>query len=187
MKLFDQQDEFEKLMKENNNEIKAINDKIDMLKVKEKTVENIISNHKICSFFNKGYCSSNEICPFYHPKEICEIYLSNGVCRKLVCKYRHPKDCRYWKRNKSCYRGSTCVYVHRDLFDHEPTNRAEKWSQPCFRCNKSSEDNYYCEFCHNDFCSKCTKEEAHLSDAHKQDASNLGCKDLHQPMIRKMA
>ena len=103
MKLFDQQDEFEKLMKENNNEIKAINDKIDMLKVKEKAVENISSNLNICSFFNKGYCSSKEICPFYLPKEICEIYLSKGVCRKLVCKYRHLKDCRYWKRNKSCY------------------------------------------------------------------------------------
>ena len=54
-----------------------------------------------CKHFNAGYCKM----------EICESHRKMVKCEKKRCELRHPRQCRYFRRD-SCWRGESCVYLH---------------------------------------------------------------------------
>ena len=43
-----------------------------------------------------------------HNNTLC----SEKVCRKINCKERHPKTCRYFAQNKICRLKDQCAYAH---------------------------------------------------------------------------
>ena len=68
---------------------------------------------KKCRYHNRGYCKFGEKCHFFHSRDICEEFRSNGLCRQKNCFLRHPKNCRYWTRTEEgCKRNEECVYLH---------------------------------------------------------------------------
>jgi hypothetical protein len=66
---------------------------------------------KKCKFFNTGFCKSCDNCPFQHPASLCREHLEDGKCSSFrTCQHRHPRECRYFKRVKSCFHGESCAY-----------------------------------------------------------------------------
>ena len=70
------------------------------------------SHIKVCRFNNLGYCKiEKNLCNFYHSEEICEIYEEKGICYRMLCRKRHPRQCKYDKEG-NCYRGNGCMFKH---------------------------------------------------------------------------
>ena len=70
---------------------------------------------KKCKFFNTGFCKSRDNCPFQHPASLCREHLEDGKCSSFrTCQHRHPRECRYFKRVKSCFHGESCAYLHKE-------------------------------------------------------------------------
>ena len=110
--------------------------------------------------------------PFFHSRDICEEFRSNGLCRLKNCFLRHPKNCRYWTRTEEgCKRNEECVYLHditkkfneidkkihdkshkdsesvkpvsRDQCDYPNVNEPDGPSYPCDECDfKTTEKNH---------------------------------------------
>ena len=72
---------------------------------------------KRCRFNNTGFCKYRNECRFRHSENVCENFLRDGRCEmKQSCPSRHPKTCKYWKREpKGCKRKENCKYLHRDI------------------------------------------------------------------------
>ena len=51
-----------------------------------------------CRYYNRGYCKFGKKCNFFHSVSVCEMFVQKGICSKLGCPSRHPKDCRHWTR-----------------------------------------------------------------------------------------
>ena len=94
---------------------------------------------KRCKFFNSGYCKYKLECKFSHPKEVCKVYLEEGKCNQKQCKNRHPKVCKWLKRESGCKRAD-CDYLHVTLArDDEHRNKTHK-SFPCAGCKNCYDD-----------------------------------------------
>ena len=92
-------------------DIQNIDDKINLLDMKERES---LDRVKKCSYYNKGYCKLQKECPFYHPETLCSQFESEGICAKTICRDRHQRPCRYWRKGE-CFRGETCEFSHRLL------------------------------------------------------------------------
>ena len=104
-----------------------------------------------CRFDRVGYCyKGKDECEFLHVEETCEIYSQSGYCNKVKCIRRHPRKCFYYEGG-FCRRSDDCRYLH----------RTTKATRQCKKCNQRSNLTYYCEFCDESYCSKCTVKEAH--------------------------
>ena len=73
-----------------------------------------------CKYQNRGYCRNRERCRYDHPKEDCDVFMLNRVCRIQLCHLRHRRTCKYWKTEKCCFRGSFCQYFYLDTDKYEP-------------------------------------------------------------------
>ena len=97
-------------------EIDELSNKIKVTKEKE----------EICRYYNKGHCKYRNKCRFYHPQNICKVYLESGKCVGKECSDRHPKTCIYWLRNKTgCARNSDCDFIHVTLVHDDVKARNE--------------------------------------------------------------
>ena len=105
---------------------------------------------------------------FFHSEETCRDYIKNGICTKISCRKRHPRQCRYFL-GSICRRGETCKYLH---YNRETTDQ-------CKRCEKSCQNIYYCEFCSKSFCSNCTVKEAHVNNIYHYDQDLIKCSSIH--------
>ena len=152
----------EVLTKEYGKAIKHIEDKLDKL-------ESVEEQHsvKVCKYQNRGRCKNLTDCKFYHPESVCGSFLINRLCVKQICRDRHPKACRYWKRG-DCWRGQICYYNHQQ-------NQKQESNKNCDRCNEYSPNTYYCEVCGKDFCPRCT-----IKEAHENIIEAIGCDKVHQ-------
>ena len=65
------------------------------------------SNQFHCHYNNTGYCKSVYFCKFQHYFELCQ----NQVCRDKMCKFRHPKSCKFGI-NCKFFKMKVCVYKH---------------------------------------------------------------------------
>ena len=99
---------------------------------------------------------------------LCSQFESEGICLKTICRDRHQRPCRYWRRGE-CYRGETCAFSHRLL-----RNELKK----CDKCGKGNINLYYCNFCGKNFCCECTKEQAHDEEFAKF-TEKIGCDEIH--------
>ena len=75
-------------------------------------MKNSISEKKICSYFDNGYCKLKKSCKFFHPESNC----SDTKCLRKFCEMRHPKVCRYYKTQQGC------IFKDRCLFKHDETD-----------------------------------------------------------------
>lgn len=68
-----------------------------------------------CRYDNRGYCKHLNNCTYYHGKQICDQFLTDGKCDAgKSCQSRHPRDCRYWmKDDEGCKHEESCRYLHR--------------------------------------------------------------------------
>ena len=88
-------------------EIRTI-EKVKAEQIKSTTESQI----KVCRFNNLGYCKiGKNLCNFYHSEDICKIYEEKGICYRILCRKRHPRQCRYEKEG-NCYRGNSCMFKH---------------------------------------------------------------------------
>ena len=147
------------MIKENQNATENLNEKI-----REKTKNSLMNK---CYYFDKGFCSSQELCKYYHPAKICDQWINDDYCTKHNCGDRHPRQCRYWKRG-NCWRKDECVYIHKK--NMRETNK-------CDQCKEPTHMSYYCEFCGSNFCSHCTIKEAHFKEF---NIINISCNNLHK-------
>ena len=82
---------------------------------------------KKCRYFNRGFCKYGQKCRFYHPRQVCNEFLLEGICRQHKCPQRHPRHCRYWTtRQEGCNRGDFCQYLH----VHEKRYSGEEIEKP---------------------------------------------------------
>ena len=69
-----------------------------------------ISEKQKCNFYNVGYCRKwDKGCKFIHPAESCQ----SESCEIRSCPKRHQRECKYFKHESSCKRGSTCQFKHK--------------------------------------------------------------------------
>ena len=80
--------------------------------------QNIAEESPVCKFNQTGYCRYKEACPKTHNNNLC----SEKVCRRIDCRERHPKTCRYFSQNKVCRLKDQCAYAHH--ISKEETNLA---------------------------------------------------------------
>ena len=157
--------------------ISIIDDTLSEIKVQINAFEKHIHENKLkqeennsrktCRFNNKGYCTEQERCQFFHADKDCEIYKRTGVCWKIGCRLRHPKTCWYGER---CFRGESCGYLHHTV--------------SCDRCEQKSQTRYYCEFCEKSFCERCTNQKAHIENIYGTEQNkNPNCDNLHYPSM----
>ena len=169
----DHTNDIEKLMDDNSEAIRKINERISELKQEEDSFKSQI---KKCYYHDKGFCKNQIECKFFHSQRVCEYFESEGICPKLNCKDRHPKICRYWKRIDSCYRGQNCLYRH----NYIAKNKVVAEGKECDRCKKTAY-RYYCENCQHDFCPECI-----IHDPKHQNVDrgpfNLDCEKMHKPI-----
>ena len=102
---------------------------------------------KPCKYNSRGRCKEQDNCHFFHAETVCKVFKATGVCWKYNCRQRHPKTC--WFGNR-CFRGKSCSYLHH--------------SSPCDRCEQLCDKRFYCEFCKDSFCDRCTAKDAHLNN-----------------------
>ena len=88
------------------NGIKSIDDKIQLLNLKERESEERVRK---CLYYNKGFCKLQKNCPFFHPENLCPQFEKEGICLKTICRDRHQTLCRYWQKG-NCYRGESCQF-----------------------------------------------------------------------------
>jgi hypothetical protein len=119
-------------------DIEKINDEIHILESKEKESLDTI---KKCYHFNKGFCRRKQGCPYYHPETFCEQFENEGMCVKLVCRDRHQRICKYWKRG-GCFRGETCEFSHRDTRNELKRNVRVLELTTCDNCNGATSQVY---------------------------------------------
>ena len=70
--------------------------------------QSIAEESTVCKFNQTGYCRYGGTCLKTHNNTLC----SEQVCRKINCKERYPKTCRYFAQNKSCRFKDQCAYAH---------------------------------------------------------------------------
>ena len=106
--------------------------------IKEKEVKR---KRKKCRYYNRGFCKYATKCKFLHPTETCKVYLSDKICDKSDCDFRHQKLCKWLESNDGCKRDN-CVYRHLTLAcDEQKTNNSHKMVvMKCAGC-KSDWDN----------------------------------------------
>ena len=68
------------------------------------------SDKIICSYHDNGYCRFKTECKFHHFEEICD----KIECERSKCLKRHPKPCKYFRRNK-CKFGDICLFNHKSV------------------------------------------------------------------------
>ena len=84
-----------------------------------------------CYKYEKDKCN-NEKCKFFHPKEVCEEFSRNGVCRERSClrlhKGEHRGDCYYWKQGGCRYSEEECGKGrHRlEMFDYNNLRKQQQ-------------------------------------------------------------
>ena len=64
---------------------------------------------EICSFYKYGFCKFLEKCNKMHIKESCV----EKNCVPSLCRYHHPKKCRYYEKFGNCKFGENCCYLHK--------------------------------------------------------------------------
>ena len=72
----------------------------------------VISEKKICFYFDNGFCKYSKSCKFIHPESIC----GDTKCSRKSCEMRHPKVCRYYQTEYGCKFRDKCLFKH-DKFD----------------------------------------------------------------------
>jgi hypothetical protein len=66
---------------------------------------------KKCRYFDKGYCKYENKCRYFHPLEICKSHLESPKCMVKGCRSRHPKSCKWFKKEVGCKRNN-CEFLH---------------------------------------------------------------------------
>ena len=114
----------------NQNDEKETGDKLQ----KQNNIKQV--QRKICRYYNKGHCKYRNKYRFFHPQNICKVYLESGKCVGKECSDRHPKTCRYWSRNKTgCARNFDCDFLHVTLVHDDGKTRIEgKVDEEEFKC-----------------------------------------------------
>ena len=92
-----------------------------------------------CRYYNRGHCKQKEGCQFFHPGDICSIYLEGGKCVAKECVYRHPKTCKYWLKSKAgCTREGFCDFLHASIPQNDEAvhsvNQEETKDFKCVGC-----------------------------------------------------
>ena len=86
-------------------------------------------------------------------------------------------------KNGNCYRGSSCVYLHKhikiDKKEIEEKEIDDKIKLQCDRCTKMVIHRYFCEFCELDFFAVCTNSEGHNKDSAKGNVL-VDCNNIHK-------
>ena len=115
-----------KMKQENNDSLKLLKSKIDILdkeiekrgtepnnssEVNRKHIEKKENNNTVCKYYNRGYCKHKSWCWNFHAEDVCKIYLQDGKCFEKNCLSRHPNQCRYFK--SGCKRANDCAYLHK--------------------------------------------------------------------------
>ena len=70
--------------------------------------QSIAEESTVCKFNQTGYCRYGGLCLKTQNNTLC----SEKVCRKINCRERHPKTCRYFAQNKSFRLKDQCAYAH---------------------------------------------------------------------------
>ena len=128
---------------------------------------------KKCKYFDKGFCKSQHFCKCYHPEKVCDQLNTEGTCRKLNCRDRHPRECRYWKYG-DCWRKDDCLYGHTAI-DNNKVEAMQIDDVICDRCHNATEIRYYCDVCGNNCCPHCTLKEAHSESFFRVNEGILSC------------
>lgn len=163
-------------MKKVVEDIQNIDKKIQLLDMKEKES---LDRVRKCSYYNKGFCKLQKECPFYHPETLCSQFESEGICLKTICRDRHQRPCRYWRRGE-CFRGETCEFSHRLIRNELYLQEHKK----CDKCDNVNINLYYCNFCGKNFCCECTKEQAH-DEQFTKFTEIVDCEQLHDTITKE--
>ena len=62
----------------------------------------------VCKYFKYGYCKYRGNCKFKHVQEICV----ETDCEVDQCKYRHPRECKFYREYQICRFGTMCCFRH---------------------------------------------------------------------------
>ena len=133
----------------NNDSIRNIVSKIQVLekeleaRTEDLKKQNNVINQKrnqanqiVCKHSNRGYCKRKSLCWYFHPTDICKIFLKDGKCSVKDCFSRHPNFCKYQKQG--CNRGSSCVYLHSNSYKKADVN-----IEPDINISEIDHKNYY--------------------------------------------
>ena len=157
------------LIEQIDENIDNLSQKIDESIKKIKLIKEEEIETKRCVYDRYGYCKEKTNCMFFHSEETCMKYIKNGICTKIRCQKRHPRQCRYFLES-IFKRGESCKYLHHYKRDT---------SDQCNRCEKTCQNIYYCEFCSKSFCSNCTVREAHVNNIYNYDKDLIKCSSIH--------
>ena len=75
----------------------------------ESEMKHTNANQYHCHHNNTGYCKFGYECRFQHYYELCQ----KQVCRGKMCRFRHPKSCKFGM-NCKFFKRKVCVYKHND-------------------------------------------------------------------------
>ena len=81
--------------------------------------------------------------------------------------------CRYWQRGY-CFRVDLCEFTHKDT-EKYGDGKMEVEEKICVNCKGVAHFPFFCEFCGENFCAKCTVKEAH-DENYITTTDVLGCK-----------
>ena len=79
-------------------------------------------HRRVCRYFQYGFCKFRDGCRYEHRSECCDRKGCNG--RK--CLWRHPRPCRYLRKNGWCKFEENCAYSH-----EEKHGRKQRTSDKC--------------------------------------------------------
>ena len=109
----------EEVIKKQNEYIETLKDKnsqqnnehSDEINTSNEKTEIKVDNR--CRYWNRGFCREKEKCKFNHPEQNCAMFLDHGKCEDKLCRRRHRRECRYFKQEVGCFRGSDCEFLHK--------------------------------------------------------------------------
>ena len=74
----------------------------------------------VCPFNKFGYCKHKDMCRKLHINELCE----NNTCDFSLCKFRHPKTCKwYWEYGRCKF--NPCAFKHIENINSEENVKLE--------------------------------------------------------------
>ena len=149
---------------ENNEIIRSLETKIDMLK--ENELKNMMNQNSLikCKYFYGGFCKMGNECIFVHNDKMCESFQKEGICILMNCKIVTKGFANI---------GNEEIATGEILAN---TNTDKNTDKKCELCDNQAY--YYLEFCRKDICYN-TVEKAHENDAYESHEM-LCCKDIHK-------
>ena len=109
----------------------TVKTKGDAKYVQNEVEESINQKNRKCRYFNRGYCKYKMKCRYFHPKNVCQEYVTNQKCSNSDCIDRHPKPCKWTAQTGGCKRINGCDYLHATSVGMQ-TNEPQEYT--CISC-----------------------------------------------------